>query len=651
HATERAKTGVPVGLRNGSSPAPAQQRRSDSSPAQPVRPGRQPQQGKNWEDWDEGEVVKLSSDAVDIINEAFRRLKTRTGEAVLYVKPDRMKEHAEFGNLLSNAKQRLYNMFGQQDMKTYLESKAMEWKSLGDLVDGAGEGCYCEEHGVIMLSPHGDKKFRERCLAVCLAAAKSQKNGWGAGHFKNEAFKLIVGIAFQEPETSRVPLPRKRRAIKAEAESPATPAVMSGAYEEEEGDIAEAAAIEDWNLPPHVFEGEDGEEAPAQETRDPDPVQDDDAVLEIQELKRKNVALLGELEEKERTIEELRKQKAEQEAAYSGLKDDLEEAVEGQKIAQNAYTQKEQEAEATKRELESAKKEAESAKKEAENTAEEAEAKCRKIEEAAKDQAEAAQKRMEELQSSFQATQEAFELELADLKKKFVELQDRHKNQAATIAIKSDELKEARASLQAANRKIAEEGKAHEDELTLKEQSLLAEQAKFLTQQEVMKSEHAKEKEQMVNDHQEEVSKVSADLRAAREAVQNLEASRKQDQERLERLNAANEDLRKRSVSIPDVRAAIMDRIYSQLGHSLNECLEQWEARATSLAAPEETDGSTQPVPAAADAQFQESLANGREEDLSAAHEDEAPWKKRRTRQPPGATILPTEEKKQLPPP
>ncbi|CAE7897847.1 ACAD11 [Symbiodinium necroappetens] len=66
-----------------------------------------------------------------------------------------MKEHAEFGNLLSNAKQRLYNMFGQQDMKTYLERKANEWRILGDLVDGAGEGCYCEEHGVIMISPHG----------------------------------------------------------------------------------------------------------------------------------------------------------------------------------------------------------------------------------------------------------------------------------------------------------------------------------------------------------------------------------------------------------------------------------------------------------------------------------------------------------------
>ncbi|CAE7885127.1 ACAD11 [Symbiodinium necroappetens] len=286
---------------------------------------------------------------------------------------------------------------------------------------------------------------------------------------------------------------------------------MSGAYEEEEGDIAEAAAIEDWNLPPHVFEGEDGEEAPAQETRDPDPVQDDDVVLEIQELKRKNVALLGELEEKERTIEELRKQKAEQEAAYSGLKDDLEEAVEGQKIAQNTYTQKEQEAEATKRELESAKQEAESAKKEAENTAKEAEAKCKTVEEAARDQAEAAQKRMEELQSSFQAKQEAFELEVADLKKSFVELQDRHKNQVATIAKKSDELK-------AANRQIAEERKSHDDELTLRATRLLAEEAKFLAQQEKMKSEHAKEKEQMVNDHQEEVSKVSADLRAAREA-------------------------------------------------------------------------------------------------------------------------------------
>ena len=35
------------------------------------------------------------------------------------------------------------------------------------------------------ISEPRDKKFRERCLAVCLAAAKSQKNGWGAGHFKS----------------------------------------------------------------------------------------------------------------------------------------------------------------------------------------------------------------------------------------------------------------------------------------------------------------------------------------------------------------------------------------------------------------------------------------------------------------------------------
>lgn len=633
--------------RNGSSPAPAQPRRNDGSPAQPVRPSPPLQHGEWWDD--QGQAAKpLSADAEAIIKEAFRRIKTLTGESVLYAVPEKLHKNPEFGELLGTSKSRLYNLFGQMDLKSYVEAKAGEWRDLEDIVVGAGEGCYCEEHSVIMIGC-GDKAFRERCLAVCIAAAESQKNGWGPEQFKNEAFKLIVGIAFQDPDENqdqdRVPLLRKRRAIKAEAESPATPAAegkMSGAYEEEEGDIAEAAAIEDWNFPPNVFEGEeDGEEAPGQETRD--PVRDDDAFYEIQELKQKNVVLLGDLEEKEKTIEEQLKQKAEQQAAYSVLKEQLEEAIEGQKLAQSAYAEKEQEAEATKRELESAKQEAESAKKEAENTAKEADAKCTKMEEAAKEQAEAAQKRTEDLQSSFQAKQKDIELEVADLKKNLAELQDRHTNQKATIAKKSEELKELKVAcsrLQEANKKMAAERGTHEDELNLKDQKYLAQQATYLAQKEQMGKEHREEKERMANDHQEEVSRFSADLNAAREAVQNLEASRKRDQEMLERLNDEIEEERsKRSVSIPDARAA-MERFLAQFGHSCNEYFDTCEA-ASSLA-----EGSTQPLPTAAHAQFQvqETLANGHEE-------DDAPWKRRRTRQPPGAAILPTEEKKQLPRP
>eukprot|EP00439_Symbiodinium_sp_Y106_P031649 s6537_g3.t2 len=103
------------------------------------------------------------------------------------------------------------------------------------------------------------------------------------------------------------------------------------------------------------------------------------------------------------------------------------------------------------------------------------------------------------------------------------------------------------------------------------------------------------------------------------------------------------EERSKRSVSIPDARAA-MERFLAQFGHSCNEYFDTCEA-ASSLA-----EGSTQPLPTAAHAQFQvqETLANGHEEDLSI---DDAPWKRRRTRQPPGAAILPTEEKKQLPRP
>ena len=53
--------------------------------------------------------------------------------------------------LCRTSKSRLYNLFGQMDLKSYVEAKAGEWRDLEDIVVGAGEGCYCEEHSVIMI--------------------------------------------------------------------------------------------------------------------------------------------------------------------------------------------------------------------------------------------------------------------------------------------------------------------------------------------------------------------------------------------------------------------------------------------------------------------------------------------------------------------